>query len=105
MRRIDRELATVTSLIAQTETNLSRGYTYVTEPARTRVGVSYCTRSSSRIGFCGSTYNDVRRRAVAIDADTEQRKLETLRTQQARLVTLLPDAAAACAAHLQGTAG
>ena len=105
MSRIDRDLRTVTALIAETETNLARGYTYVVEPSRTRVGVSYCTRSSSRIGFCGSTANDVRRRAVAIDPEAEARKLETLRNQQAKLTALRPQAAAACAAQLQSPPG
>ena len=97
------ELQTVNALIAETEASINRGYTYVTEPARTRVGINYCAGGGSYWGgggvrICGSSYNDVRRRPVAIDEAAERRKLTGLKQRQAQLQELLPQAQAACAA-------
>lgn len=90
------ELRTVNALIAETEANIARGYRYVTEPRRVRVGVSYCSGRHGNIRFCGDSYNDVVRRPVAVDTAEETRKLASLKTKQTELRRAADPAIAAC---------
>lgn len=92
------ELRTVNNLITETEVNIARGYTYVTEARPVRVGFSYCTRGS-HIGFCGSNYNDVVRRPVAIDLAAEERKLQDLKSRRASLTSAAAQTIEACQAR------
>lgn len=99
---ISSQLETINALIVETERNIVRGYSYVNEPSNLRVGINYCAGSYSSFRFCGSTYNDLNRRPVAVDVAAEQRKLEDLRNQQAALQKALPKAQAVCAEQYPG---
>lgn len=104
MRPISDDLATVQSLIAETEAAIDRGYNYRTEP-RNRVGVNLCTgwyggaRVYGGISYCTDSYPDYVRVPEAIDPAAERRKLAELRVREAKLQSALPNAQAACAAR------
>lgn len=84
-RSIVREEQRLDALIAETETNLRRGYGYETETRDVSVGFSYCNRSRN-VGVCfdNRTPRTIRR-AVAIDPEAEQRKLAGLKDRKLAL--------------------
>ena len=83
-RRALQELRTVERLIAETRRNLDRGFTYVTESQGYRSRLVLCTRSEN-VGFCTSNDPVYRQRAVAIDPESERRKLESLLSRREEL--------------------
>jgi hypothetical protein len=90
-RRALGELRTVDRLIAETRSNLARGYGYERVPTNFSTGFVLCSGGyNARI----CTGNDTRytRRAVAVDPQAERRKLDTLIARREELST----AAAAC---------
>lgn len=103
LRDISREAQTVSRLIAETETNLARGFSYEPELQDSYVGVSGCVGTGryyrGAFGVCGTRAPQVVERPVAIDPAAERRKLDGLRTRQAELNRALPNARAACAAQ------
>lgn len=95
-----RDLATIDTLIAETEANLARGFTTEREVS-TRSGVSFCAgsyRSSVGVSFCSGDRYVERERAVAIDRETEQRKLNDLKERRAEIEPRTAQAVAACRA-------
>ncbi|WP_172329801.1 hypothetical protein [Mangrovicoccus sp. HB161399] len=74
---IAREQRRVESLISETRTNLARGYTYETEYRDVNVGMTLCNRGPS-VGWCVDNRTRPIRRAVAIDPESERRKLDAL---------------------------
>lgn len=108
VRGVNNELQTVNRLIAETELNLLRGYTYETELRNTYVGVSGCLgrsryyRGGGGVRFCGSTEPRAVKKAVPIDPAAEQRKLAGLKERQAELTSISARAAEVCAARYPG---
>ena len=100
VRDVNRDLQTVTGLIAETEVNLARGYTYETEVQYVRVGVTGCVGGvryyRSGVWVCGATEPRAVQRAVPIDPQTEQRQLAGLKKRQAELTELAARAQAVC---------
>ena len=112
VRGVNRDLQTVNALIAETELNLARGYTYETEVQNVRVGVTGCIGGGgygwgrrhygSGVSFCGSTEPRAVQRAVPIDPQAEQRKLAGLQDQQKRLISLSERTEAVCRERYPG---
>ncbi len=89
-----RELGTVDRLIAETETNIRRGYTMTEGDGG---GFNFCLGGGGDnvgIGFCTTPG----REAVAIDRATEQRKLDGLVARRAALAKQVAADRAACGA-------
>ncbi|OSP56733.1 hypothetical protein [Pseudoruegeria sp. SK021] len=104
LRRATADLRTVNALIAETEVNIARGYAYVLEPSPVQIGFDICTGGGGGFLFCTGDTNRVQRRAVAIDAAEEGRKLASLRAKQAELQTATAGPVQACQAPV-GTPG
>ena len=106
VREVSRELETVTQLIAETELNLQRGFTYQTEVRETRVGFTGCVGSGRYYGtgvrFCGSNDIETVQRAVPIDPEAERRKLTGLKTRQRELAEISTRAESVCAGRYGG---
>jgi len=106
VRNISRDLGTVERLIAETELNISRGFTYETEIRETGFGVTGCFGTGryygSGVSFCGSRDLQTVQRAVPIDPEAEQRKLAGLKQRKADLIDKSTRAEAACAARYPG---
>ena len=85
-RAVARELRTVNELIEETRVSLARGYTYETEYAPVRTGLVLCS-GSRNVRFCSSNQSGVRREAVAVDPEAEQRKLDQLLNRREALRT------------------
>lgn len=98
VREATSELRTVEALIAETETNIARGFTVVREPGvRTRLDL--CIAPSDPFLFCTGTEPTVRERPVAVDRAAERRKLATLQARRAELQAQTRRALAACEAR------
>ncbi len=83
-RALTRDMRTVDSLIVETQTNLARGFRYVTtiRDSRVNLGVGFCSRRSN-VGVClGNDFPITQREAVAIDPEAERRKLDSLQVQR-----------------------
>ncbi|MCV6598470.1 MAG: hypothetical protein OIF40_15460 [Mangrovicoccus sp.] len=106
VQNINRDLSTVNRLIAETELNLSRGFTYETEIRETGFGVTGCFGTGryygSGVSFCGSRDLRTVNTPVPIDPDTERRKLAGLKKKQEELTAIAARAEAACAARYPG---
>jgi len=89
VKSVTRDLRTLDSLIAQSETALVRGYTYE-ERTVTRWAWVRCHDGRYRAGVprsrCWEPYDDVVRDPVAIDPAAEARKLDGLKSRRAALV-------------------
>lgn len=95
-RKVTNEIGTLDRLIAETEANLARGYTYIYEPSNFTVSIGGCTSRYNNVGFCGWSEPQYRRRAQAIDPEAEQRKLADLKSRRATLQTNSRAALEAC---------
>jgi len=97
------DLATIRSLIAETEQTIARGFAYRQEVSPVRIGGTLCVGNGywNNVGVrvCGSNVNDVRQVPVAVDIAAERAKLADLRDREAALAEALPAARAACAAR------
>ncbi|WP_138465005.1 hypothetical protein [Poseidonocella sp. HB161398] len=78
-RRLDR-------LIAETRATLARGYDYETEYRDVNVGMTLCNRGPN-IGWCLDQRTQPVRRPVAIDPESEKRKLDALLLRREKLGT------------------
>ncbi|MEM8958137.1 MAG: hypothetical protein AAGC86_10010 [Pseudomonadota bacterium] len=100
MRNVNRDLQTVTALIAETEANLARGFAYETELQNVRVGVTGCVGGGryyrGGVRFCGTSEPRAVQRAVPIDPQEERRKLAGLKERQGKLVELSSRAETVC---------
>lgn len=95
---VTKEYRTLTTLIAESEGNLARGYTIDREVER-RPRLTFCTGGFRRhvgVNFCTTEDIVYRDRPVAIDPDAERRKLQVLNERKARLDPVVRDAVAAC---------
>jgi len=80
-RYVSRQVKTLDGLIAQTRADLARGYSYRTELRDDNFdfGFGYCSYGYPGIGWCMDNRRpDTVRRAVPIDPEAEQRKLDLL---------------------------
>jgi hypothetical protein len=84
-RQVTNEIGTLDRLIAETEANIARGYTYVYEPSNFRVSIGGCTGRYDSVRFCGWNEPQYRRRAQAIDPEAERRKLADLQSRRTAL--------------------
>lgn len=78
------ELRTINALVAETETNLARGYTIIREPG-VRTGLTFCISPTNPFSFCSTAEPTVTDRPTAIDIRAEERKLAQLRAKQSEL--------------------
>ncbi|WP_193139514.1 MULTISPECIES: hypothetical protein [unclassified Meridianimarinicoccus] len=85
VRQYTGEVATVERLIEETELNLTRGYTYVLEPSPFNFYWGGCTGGWDGFNFCGYSQPQYRRKAVAIDPASENRKLQDLQQKLTQL--------------------
>lgn len=84
-RGLQGEVRQLDQLIAETETNIARGFRYETEVRDVSFGFSYCSRSRN-VGVCFDNRSPrTVRRAVAIDPQSERRKLAGLTERRADL--------------------
>lgn len=84
LRTIKSELRTLNGLIASTEADIERGYTFTPEAQSTGIGISFCT--GGVVQLChGGSHMTPDRRPVAIDPEAEERKLATLKARRAQL--------------------
>ena len=93
----ERELRTVDRLIAQTRTDMARGYTR--EPTGGNVGVNFCLGgggSNVGVAFCADPSQ--RTRPVAVDMQEQERKLQALETRRLALLSGIDAKRARCAA-------
>ncbi|MFZ1726556.1 MAG: hypothetical protein WBO29_03185 [Albidovulum sp.] len=92
IRAATRELRTVTSLIAETEATIARGYGYQSEEI-VRWAWVRCDFDPSQPGLpdptpmCWEPFSDTVQRPVAIDPAVEARKLAGLKSRQKTLQT------------------
>lgn len=96
LRNATVDLRTVNRLIAETEQSIARGYTYELEQSRVQVGIGFCTGSRGGFLFCGNNTQQIQKRPVAIDADSERRKLASLKTKRSELQEAASATVAAC---------
>ncbi|MCV2863464.1 hypothetical protein [Defluviimonas sp. WL0075] len=88
-RAVARELATLATLIDETEANLDNGYRVERAPARS--GFNLCLGSArSHVGISFCTEPASRTQTVAIDPEAEARKLAALRERRAALLAAHP---------------
>lgn len=100
IRNVSAELRRLDALIGETEANLARGYGYETREI-VRHEWQICT---DLVGdppkpvqrMCLEPVWDTIRRPVAIDPESEHRKLEGLRDRRARLAPAVADAMEEC---------
>ncbi len=96
-REEERELRTVDRLIAETRTDMARGYTR--EPAGGNVGVNFCLGgggSNVGVSFCADPSQ--RTRPVPVDMQEQERKLQALETRRLALLSGIDAKQARCAA-------
>jgi hypothetical protein len=87
-RRALGELRVVERLIAETRENLARGYSYETVESGFRTGFVVCSGGyDARI--CTASTPRYTRRPVAIDPESERRKLESLVQRREALATAM----------------
>ncbi|MFC7705826.1 hypothetical protein ACFQXB_16720 [Plastorhodobacter daqingensis] len=89
------ELRVVNALVAETETNLDRGYTLIREPG-VRTGLHFCLSPTNPFTFCSTAQPTVTDRPTAIDIRAEERKLAQLRAKQNELTIRAASSIAAC---------
>lgn len=95
-----RDLRTIEALIAETETNIARGFSIARE-TDVRPSLQVCL-AGDLVQFCSVNEPVVRERPVAIDRAAEQRKLVSLRERRAELQAPTRAALAQCAAQFPG---
>lgn len=98
--RATKDLRVLNRLIAESETNLSRGYATERE-AYPAVGMHMCygrVKGKVVARWCHHTETRYRTREVAIDLAEEQRKLDGMRTKREQLMVRARRGIAACAA-------
>ncbi len=95
MKSATEELRVINALVAETETNLARGYTLIKEPG-VRTGLHFCLSPTNPFTFCSSTEPTVTTRPTAIDIRAEERKLAQLRAKQSELTVRSASAIASC---------
>lgn len=97
IRTATREVRTLDRLIAETETNLARGYTYE-EYQVVRHEWTRCDDwvHGTPVRMCFEPVWDTVRRPVAIDPQAEQRKLDGLKARRNALGRQAEAAIAAC---------
>jgi hypothetical protein len=93
------ELRTLNRLIAETERNIARGYTYTTEVRDVSFGWEYCGGWNGNVYLCADNDTETYRRPVAIDPELEQRKLAGLKAKQAEIYQRLQVQAMECRAR------
>jgi hypothetical protein len=97
---VTREINTIDVLIAETEANLARGFAFDRTLER-RPRLTFCAgslRSNVGISFCRDTDLVERERPIAIDPQSERRKLATLRERRQTLSAGIEARLAACSA-------
>ncbi|WP_114964487.1 hypothetical protein [Alkalilacustris brevis] len=93
------ELRTIDALIAETRTNIERGYAIIREPdVRTRLVFCY-NPPEEPFTFCSVDEPIVRERPVAIDRAEERRKLASLTERRAELLPQVRAELATCEAR------
>ncbi|WP_347311295.1 hypothetical protein [Defluviimonas sp. SAOS-178_SWC] len=104
IRTATRELRTLDRLIAETEANLARGYTYE-EHEIMRHEWTRCDDwvRGTPVRMCFEPVWDTVRRPVAIDPEAETRKLEGLQARRKALGRQADAAIAACRARYPET--
>ncbi len=91
------ELASVDQMIAETRANLDRGYAI--HNSGPSVGINFCAGNSSGnigISFCTSPGGRSGEKPVAIDAQEERRKLQSLEARREELSATVAREEAAC---------
>ena len=83
-RQLSSEARRLDGLIEETRLSIARGYRYETEIRENRFGWSYCNRSRN-VGLCIDNQPYTVRRPVAVDTDTEKRKLDQLLLKRQQL--------------------
>ncbi|MBE3637685.1 hypothetical protein [Mangrovicoccus algicola] len=86
-RGLSREERHLDALIEETRQNLARGYAYQTETRDVSVGLSFCGRSGyyGHLGWCFDNYPNTYERRVAVDPESERRKLDSLLLKREQL--------------------
>lgn len=106
IRPYTRELRQLDALIAETQSNLARGYGY-REDTVTDWDYEPCFWDGPRAGpggissrsMCWEPYERTVRTAIAVDPESEQRKLSALTARRAKLTQQVAPAIAACKAQ------
>ncbi|MEP3296884.1 MAG: hypothetical protein ABJO27_10470 [Pseudoruegeria sp.] len=78
-------LRTVEVLIADTQGNINRGFGYVSD-VRYTTGIDFCFDPWGNVRTCTSTRTVPTTKPVAIDIDTEKKKLAGLKKQREALI-------------------
>lgn len=85
-RRALRELRIVDNLIAETQQNLARGYSYEIVETGFDTGLVFCS-GQWNASVCIGNDNGYSERPVAIDPETENRKLTSLAARRKALLS------------------
>jgi len=97
------ELRTIDALIAETQTNIARGYAIAREPG-VRTSLVFCYDPPREpYTFCSQNEPTVVERPVAIDRADERRKLASLQERRAELAGATRRQVAACEAQFPAT--
>ncbi len=101
IRDATRELRVLDTLIGETRANLARGYAVQSESEPT-LRLVLCSKPDDHFTFCTEPGLRSIRKPVAIDPETEQRKLTALMRKRQELQRALPARLRACRQEAAG---